>query len=362
LVKIDGSFNPLNLQNIFFMNFGQATIKDIARELKISVSTVSRALKDYPGISQKTKDKVKKLAEELNYRPNAVALSLRKNKSFTIGVIVPEIVHFFFSTVISGIEEIANKNGYNVVLCQTNEKLDREISSIQTMLDNRIDGLMVSFSKETVDFEHFKNLLDKDFPIVFFDRTPEIANAVSVMVDDWEGAYQAVNHLIEQGYNKIAHLSGPKNLPISQKRKKGYLDALKEAGLKVEENWIMECPLGTKEESFEKIKKLFSSSKNLPDAIFANNDMAAAGGILALKNLGIQIPEQVGVVGFSNWQFSSMIDPPLSSVSQPGFLIGEKATELLLKKIEGKTEGMLQGRHTEILKTELIIRKSSQRK
>jgi len=341
------------------MNFGQATIKDIAKELNISVSTVSRALKDYPGISKQTKNKVKQLAEKLNYRPNAVALSLRKNKSFTIGVIVPEIVHFFFSTVISGIEEVAFKNGYNVVLCQTNEKLSREISSIQTMLDNRIDGLLVSFSKETANFEHFIHLLNKNFPVVFFDRIPDIPNSISVMVDDHEGAYQATKHLINQGYEKIAHLGGPKNLPISKNRNHGYLKALKEARLNINHEWILECPIGTLEEGQSVTEKLFIDPKNRPDAIFANHDISAAGAILALKNLGYKIPEEIGVIGFSNWQFSSMIEPPLSSVDQPGFLIGEKATELLLKKIDEKPGEFELKSHLEVLKTNLIIRKSS---
>jgi LacI family transcriptional regulator len=344
------------------MNFGQATIKDIAKELNISVSTVSRALKDYPGISKKTKDKVKKLAEELNYRPNAVALSLRKNKSFTIGVIVPEIVHFFFSTVISGIEEVAFKHGYNVVLCQTNEKFSREITSVQTLLDNRIDGLLVSFSKETVDFSHFADLLNKNFPVVFFDRTPDIPNSVSVIVDDHEGAYQAVQHLIAQGFQKICHYLGPQNLPISQKRLQGYRDALADAGLQVVEDWIVECPIGSLEESMGITQKIFKDKNNCPDAIFASNDIAAAGAIQSLKKIGFSIPDEIGVVGFSNWQFSEMMEPPLSSVAQPGFLMGEKATELLLEIIDEKPQLTTMPSKIEVLKTELIIRNSSLRK
>lgn len=342
------------------MKIGQATIKDIARELNVSSSTVSRALKDYPGISDETKRKVKELAEKLNYRPNAIALSLRKSRSFTIGVIIPEVVHFFFSTVISGIEEVAYSRGYNVILTQTNEKLAREKSSIETMLSNQIDGFLVSYSKETEDFEHFSKLLDQGFPIVFFDRVPEIPNAINVMVDDYKGAYDAVTHLIHQGYERIAHLAGPRNLMISQERERGYRDALTNHGIEINPSLIIECPIGTDEESHRITKDLFENLDQKPDAFFANNDMAAVGAMLACKSLGLKIPEDVGIVGFSNWQFCSMIDPSLSSVAQPGFNMGAKATEILLDIIEKKIETK------EIalpitLDTELLVRKSSVR-
>ena len=340
------------------MKLGQATIKDIARELNVSSSTVSRALKDYPGISDETKRKVKELAEKLNYRPNAVALSLRKSKTFTIGVIIPEVVHFFFSTVISGIEEVAFSNGYNVILCQTNEKLTREQSSIETMLSNQIDGFLVSFSRETTDFQHFKKLLDLGFPIVFFDRLPDLEKTVNVTVNDYQGAYDAVKHLIDQGYRKIIHLSGPQNLNISKQRRGGYVDALKSAGIEPQADWIIECPYGTEKESFEIASQLFKNPDNRPDAIFAHHDIVAVGAMMALKNLGLEIPNDVGVVGFSNWQFSSMIDPPLSTVSQPGFKIGEQAAKLLIEMIDRKKTEPMEPKDI-ILDTELLVRKSS---
>lgn len=344
------------------MKLGQATIKDIARELNVSFSTVSRALKDYPGISDETKKRVKELAKKLNYRPNAVALSLRKSKSFTIGVIIPEVVHFFFSTVISGVEEVASANGYNVILCQTNENLTREKSSIDTMVSNQIDGLLVSYSKETTDFGHFTRLMELDYPIVFFDRLPEIENSVNVTVDDFNGAYQAVKHLIAQGYKKIAHFAGPKNLAISKKRKAGYIAALEESGIQVDQNLIVECPSGTEKESYEMALALFENTAIRPDALFAHHDIVAAGAMMAIKSLGLRIPEDVGVVGYSNWQFSSMIDPPLTTVSQPGSKIGEKATEILLEMIDGKKDKLNYGQFKNVvLDTELLIRKSSVR-
>jgi DNA-binding LacI/PurR family transcriptional regulator len=340
------------------MKIGQATIKDIASELNVSASTVSRALKDYPGISNETKRKVKEVAEKLNYRPNAIALSLRKSRSFTIGVIIPEVVHFFFATVISGIEEVASSRGYNVILSQTNESLTREKSSIDTMLSNQIDGFLISFSKETTDFEHFSRLLNYGYPIVFFDRVPDIPHAISVMVDDRRGAYNATSHLISQGYMRIAHLSGPKNLKISQERARGYKDALANHGVSVDPALIVECAYGTSDEGIKITQSLFKSMEQKPDAIFANNDMAAVGAMLACKSLGYRIPEEIGIVGFSNWQFCAMIEPTLSSVAQPGFKIGVKATELLLDMIEKKID---PDTITEpiVLETELLIRNSS---
>ncbi|MBN7815907.1 LacI family DNA-binding transcriptional regulator [Algoriphagus pacificus] len=342
------------------MKIGQATIKDIARELNLSASTISRALKDYPGISEETKKKVKEVAEKMNYRPNAIALSLRKSRSFTIGVIIPEVVHFFFSTVISGIEEVAFSRGYNVILTQTNEKIEREKSSINTMLSNQIDGFMVSFSKETEDFEHFSKLIEQGYPIVFFDRVPDIPHAINVMVDDYQGAYDATSHLISQGYQKIVHLSGPKNLKISHERARGYTDALKNHGIPVRPEYIVESAVGTPDEGKEITKKLLSSLPDLPDAFFGNNDMAAVGAMLACKEHGLRVPEDVGIVGFSNWQFCSMIDPSLSSVFQPGFAMGAKATEVLLDIIEKKID-VDDFNSPIVLETELMVRNSSKR-
>ncbi len=340
------------------MKIGQATIKDIAQELNVSASTVSRALKDYPGISDETKRKVKEVAKKLNYRPNAIALSLRKSRSFTIGVIIPEVVHFFFSTVISGIEEVASSRGYNVILSQTNESFAREKSSIDTMLSNQIDGFLVSFSKGTTDFEHFTKLLDYGYPIVFFDRIPEIPNAISVMVDDYRGAYNATSHLISQGYTKIAHLAGPSNLSISKEREKGYRDALTNHGMKVHPELIIECAYGTNDEGFKVTEDLLKNGKIKPDALFANNDMAAVGAMLAFKSMGFKIPEEVGIVGFSNWQFCAIIEPSLSSVSQPGFKMGETATQMLLDMIEQKLDPASITAPI-VLETELLVRKSS---
>ncbi|WP_111671083.1 LacI family DNA-binding transcriptional regulator [Algoriphagus litoralis] len=342
------------------MKLDQVTIKDIARELKVSSSTVSRALKDYPGISDETKRRVKELADKMNYRPNAIALSLQKGRSFTIGVIIPEVVHFFFSTVISGIEEVAFDRGYKVILTQTNEKLVREKSSIDTMLANQIDGVLVSYSKETTNFDHFSQLLDKGFPIVFFDRVPNIEQAITVTVDDYSGAYEATKHLLRQGYRNIVHLSGPSNLNISRERQRGYTNALIDHGFTPDPEFIVECTLGTDDEAQKTTTEILKSFKKKPDAFFANNDMAAVGAMLACKAAGLRVPEDVGIVGFSNWQFCSMIDPTLTSVAQPGFNMGAKATEILLDLVEKKIQ-LHEFSNSVVLDTELLIRKSSVR-
>jgi LacI family transcriptional regulator len=340
------------------MRLEQATIKDIARELQVSSSTVSRALKDYPGISDETKRKVKEMADKLNYRPNAIALSLRKSRSFTIGVIIPEVVHFFFSTVISGIEEVAFSRGYNVILTQTNEKLAREKSSIDTMLSNQIDGFLVSYSKETTDFQHFSKLLNQGYPIVFFDRVPEISGAIHVI--DYAGAYAATKHLIQQGFSRIVHLAGPSNLKISQERTRGYKDALGEFGIPFLPELLVECTQGSDEEAHKITAQLLKSISPRPDAFFANNDMAAMGAIQACKSAGFAVPEDIGVVGFSNWQFCSIVDPSLSSVAQNGFRIGSTATEILLDWIEKKINPDTI-EPSVVLETELLVRKSSVR-
>lgn len=342
------------------MRLEQATIKDIARELQVSSSTVSRALKDYPGISDETKRKVKEMAEKLNYRPNAIALSLRKSRSFTIGVIIPEVVHFFFSTVISGIEEVASSRGFNVILSQTNEKLVREKSSIDTMLSNQIDGFLVSYSKETTDFTHFSKLLDQGYPIVFFDRVPEIQQAIHVIVDDYAGAYEATKHLIQQGFSRIVHLAGPSNLKISQERSRGYKNALNDYGIPFSPELLVECTQGTNEEAQLITTKLLTTIHPRPDAFFANNDMAAVGAMMACKAAGYVVPNDIGVVGFSNWQFCSFVDPSLSSVAQNGFHIGTTATEILLDWIEKKINPK-EIPASVVLETELLVRKSSVR-
>jgi len=337
------------------MKKGQVTIKDIAKELNISCSTVSRALKDFPGISPNTRKAVMDLANQYNYRPNAIALSLRNQKTNVIGVIIPETVHFFFSTVISGIEDEAMKEGYNVMICQSNENYEREADSIDALMSARVDGLLVSISRETSDLAHLQKVVDEGVPMVFFDRLVEGMNATSVIVDDYQGAYDAVEHLIEQGCRNIVHLAGPENLIIGRKRKEGYLSALEDNEIPIDESYIVECRYGTQEEAETAMEKLLASGKRI-DGVFANNDMAALGSLKAIKKAGLKIPDDIAIVGYSDWQFSSLVHPSISSVSQPGYEMGREAARMMFEEINRKEVGKSV---IKILDTELIVRESS---
>lgn len=344
------------------MSFNQVTIKDIARELGISPSTVSRALKNHPDISAETKKAVHELAEKLNYQPNIVALSLRHRKTNTIGVVIPEIVHYFFSTVISGIESVAYEAGYNVILTQSNESAQREATDLKALFNSRVDGMLISISRETNHYEHIESILAKDVPVVFFDRSYDNPNTSKVLVDDYEGAYEAVKHLIEQGCRRVAHLEMAPGLAIAEDRKRGYVDALKDHNLPVDEKLTIICPSGSLEDGQRAAEQLLSL-KALPDSIFANNDLLAFGAMQVIKKKGLKIPDDIAIVGYSNWFFSALMDPPLSSVHQPGFEMGMEAARLLISQIEMKEKG---GRdivpEKKVLKTHLVIRESSLKK
>jgi LacI family transcriptional regulator len=344
------------------MKFNQVTIKDIARELGISPSTVSRALKDHPDISSETKKAVGELAERLNYQPNIVALSLRQRKTNTIGVIIPEIVHFFFSTVISGIEDVAYQAGYNVILAQSNESYQREVTDMKALFNSRVDGMLLSLSRETTNFDHIESILSKGVPIVFYDRFYANPNTSKVIVDDYVGAKEAVLHLIEQGCKRIAHLEGAPNLIISKDRLRGYQDALSESNLEIRENYTVVCPNNSFEEGKKATRKLMALNVP-PDAIFCANDPMAMGAIMAVKEKGLTIPDDVALVGFSNWFFAEITDPSLTTVDQPGFEMGQEAARLLIRHIELRDKDQDDPvPETKVLKTKLIIRNSSLRK
>jgi len=362
---VESTHNPeaeTEPSNLFNMKYNQVTIKDIARELGISPSTVSRALKDHPDISPETKKAVNELAEKLNYQPNVVALSLRQSKTNTLGVIIPEIVHFFFSTVISGIEDVAYSAGYNVILTQSNESLQRELTDMKALFNSRVDGMLISLSRETTNFDHIESMLAKGVPMVFFDRVYEHPSSSKVIVDDFSGAKEATLHLIDQGCKRIAHIEGSPNLAITKQRLEGYLEALKDRGVAIDKNLIYPCPEATIEAGKEVTEKMLAGGP-APDAIFATNDPVAMGAMQAIRAKGLKIPGDIAVVGFSNWLFSSMMDPPLSSVDQPGFEMGQEATKLLIRQIEMKSKENLDPQpETKILKTRLVVRESSSKK
>jgi LacI family transcriptional regulator len=336
------------------MKSGLVTIKDLARELKISPSTVSRALKNHPDISKETKRAVNELAEKLNYQPNAVALSLKQRRSNTIGVIIPEIVHYFFSSVISGIEDVAYDSGFNVIICQSNERYEREVANTKTLLASRVDGVLVSISKETDDFKHLHSLRDNGIPLVFYDRIVPGLIADQVIIDDLDAAYRATMHLIESGRRRIAHFAGPQKLLIGQQRKQGYFKALNESGLEIDEQLIIEA------DSFEKARMAVMKLLNLGvefDGLFAVNDLTAIGAMQTIQKRGIKIPDQIAIVGFSDGRFSGITDPTLTSVDQHGYEMGTMATQMLLKRITNDAEDYPA--ETKVLDANLIVRGSS---
>jgi DNA-binding LacI/PurR family transcriptional regulator len=331
----------------------QTTIKDIAKALGISPSTVSRALKDHPDISPKTRKAVKELAEKLHYEPNAIALSLRSKSSKTVGVIIPEIVHYFFSSVISGIEEVAYREGYTVIICQSNEDYEKERHIIQTLMSKRVDGILVSVSKTTTNFDHFLELQKSNIPLVFYDRVLNIPNSDRVIVDDYTGAYKAVEHLIKMGCQRIAHLATSQELLIGRNRKAGYIQALKDNHIEVDDEIILRCD--TDRHAVKCIPYILSLQKKV-DGIFAVNDLTAITAMSIIKRSGYKIPDDIAIVGFSNSIYSSLTDPPLTTIEQQGPQVGRRAMELLLERIHA--DNPIETR-VEQIKTDLIVRGSS---
>ncbi len=332
------------------MNKTQITIKDIARELNISPSTVSRALKNHPDISQETKNEVNEFARKHNYKPNALALSLRTSRNNTIGVIVPEIIHFFFSSVLSGIEEVANSEGFNVIICQSNEDYEKEKKNTQALISTRVSGVLASLSKHTTNYDHFQDIVDVGIPLVFFDRICIGINTDRVVVDDYAGAFAAVEYLIQSGCKRIAFFSSPLHLEISKNRKNGYLDALHKYKIPVDESLIRVCD--TREEAIIITPEILDRPDR-PDAFFAINDHCATGIMYAVKQARLKIPDDISIMGFTDGELAKASDPMLSTVEQHGFDMGKHAAKLLIDKINGVT----QGRYTnKIVRTNLIIR------
>lgn len=329
------------------------TIKDIARELGISPSTVSRALKDHPDISQSTRDAVNELAERWNYRPNPIALSLKSGTSKTIGVIIPDVVHYFFSTVISGIEDVVYQRDYNMILCQSNELWEHEVKNIKTLLASRVDGILASVAKTTTDFRHYRSILEKDIPLVFFDRAVEEIDTDSVVIDDETGAYKAVNHLLRMGKKRVVHLTGPTQLAIARNRLSGYIRAMKEYRLTPGDEDMIKCD---DIESAERIIPGLLKRNPRPEAFFAVNDLTAAQTLMIIKRHGLRVPEDIAVVGFTNSQIATLTDPGLTSVDQKGFEMGQEAARLLIDRIENQRRGPVQNK---VIVSELVVRGST---
>jgi DNA-binding LacI/PurR family transcriptional regulator len=334
----------------------QATIKDIAKRLNISTSTVSRALSDHPDISRETKGKVQAVARQMDYHPNTIAKSLQRKHSLVIGVVVPQVKHYFFASIMAGITDVAYQAGFTVMICQSNEDFQREMSNIDVLISNRVAGLLISVSSTTRNCDHFIKLKRRGIPLVFFDRVCPEMDVSTVVVDDYDGAFNAVEYLIRKGYQRIGHLGGPEFLSISRLRFNGYHDALQKHGVPLREDWIIRGGLN-EEDGSESVTKLLEQAKILPDALFCVNDPVALGAMLRLKEKGIRIPDEMAVMGFTDNPEASMIEPPLTTVRQPAYLIGKTAAELLLDQIQNKSHRN-RPMH-KVLKTELIIRKSA---
>jgi LacI family transcriptional regulator len=331
------------------------TIKDIARQLNISVSTVSRAIRNASDVNPETKKTVLALVEELNYQPNQLALSLRNKQTHTIGVIVPNL-DYVLSMMVRGIDEVALEAGYTVMICQSNESFGREILNTRRLLDSLVDGFIISVSSETKTFDHFKKIQEKNIPMVVFDRVTPALVAPSVRIDNEYGGCIATEHLLEQGYKRIAILAGPKNLGISNSRLDGYLAALKKYKIKKDDDLIIHCDFN-QDYAFFATQELLAMKKR-PDAIFTISDRMAIGAMLAIKKKGLSMPEDIGLVGFNNEPVTSLVTPQISSVDMSAFELGKAAAKLFIETMHDH-EDMTAVEH--VMKPKLFIRESSKR-
>ena len=336
----------------------QATIKDIALSLNIAPSTVSRALKDHYSISQKTKDAVMKLAKELNYRPNTIALSLLNKRTNVIGVLIPEVVQPFYSSAISGIEKEAISKGFRVIFCQSHESTKLEIEALQALENSRVDGIIICHASENKDFSHIRNAKEMGIPLVLLDRAIDGLNVSKVVANDEQGAFTITKHLILGGFSRIAHIAGPTQLSITKNRLKGYLDALEHYKMPIDKQLIKTSNLKPKdvERQVESLLKL----PNPPDAIFCVNDPTAITASQFLKERGLNIPEDIAVAGFDNQPITAYTEPSITTIIQPSYEMGSTAARLLLKEIMNPDEGIAP--ETKIMETRLITRKSTVRK
>ena len=340
--------------------FESYTIKDIAKALGVSTSTVSRALKGSYEIGAETKRLVQEYAEKVNYRPNPIALSLKDQKSHSIGVVVCEVANDYFSQAINGIESIAYNLGYHVIITQTHESFDREMVNVQHLLSRHVDGLLVSLSAQTTDTSQFKYLHEKGFPIVFFDRVATDINTHRVVANNFKGSFDATELLINSGFKKIAHLTSSNNLSISHERFDGFKAAMDKHGLEFKPGYLKHCEHGGMiHDEIEFAVKALLAMDDRPEAIFIGADRLTISCVSILKKLGIKIPGDIALAGFTNSDVVELFDPPLTVVRQPAFQIGQKATEMLIKTIESKWP--VEDFITEQVEIELIARSSSQR-
>ena len=335
------------------------TIKDLAKMLNISVSTVSRSMRNVHDVNYETRQRVLELAEKLDYQTNQVALSLVNSKTKTIGVIVPNIGYSFFSEVLQGLESEAEKAGYGLLLCQSSEKFENEKSRIKNLLKLQVDGLILSLSNDTENYDHISRIIEKGIPLVVFDRYSKELECSKVIIDNKMAAKEAVTHLIKNGCRNIAFLSGPAHLQISKERKLGYQEALTDYSLPFNPDNVLNCDFSLKNVSAN-IETFWKLHDKKPDGIFAVSDRIAFTAIHCLKKLNVRFPEDVAVIGFNDDPFGCMFLPPLSSIRQPAEQMGKDAVKLLLKQINAPINAPVEF-ETVVLPTALVERESSKR-
>lgn len=335
-----------------------STIYDISEKLNLSTATVSRALNNSPKVSPKTKAKVLKAASELNYQQNQVALALKSGQTKFVGVVVPFLTHNFFSNVIGGIDGKLSPEGYHVAIYQTHEKYETEVKHINALLTAQVDGIFLSVSRETRNYDHIEAVLNKRKPLIFFDRKLPVKGTSSVVINDYKASYESTVHLINQGCKNIAHFAGDFNLDIYKQRFDGYLQALKDYGLKFNKQFFFKTDQ-TIEGGIEGMKYIWQHELK-PDAIFSSSDFALAGAIQVIRELNLAIPEDIAITGFSNEPFTQFLETPISTVDQCPSKMGEKAAEIFLNKVQHKEK--LEKENHISLTPEFLIRKSTLKK
>ncbi|WP_439481399.1 LacI family DNA-binding transcriptional regulator [Cyclobacterium plantarum] len=333
------------------------TIHDIALEVGVTASTVSRALNNHPRISATTKKMVLDAAKAINYKPNRIAAALRHGKSKLIGIIVPTINRNFFSSIVRGIEEHANALDYKVMISQFYDDYKKEVATIEALLDARVDGIMVSLGKNTHNFNHFESVLQKGIPLVFFDRTTDKLNVNQVIINDYLSAYQATNHLIEQGYRHIAHFTSHMKIRIYQERLRGYEQALLDNGINFDPRLVVESNMQL-DGGQKSTHRLLDNNLGF-DAIFSASDYAIVGALQELKRINVKIPQEVGLVGFSNEPFTAFTEPTLSTVDQKAIDMGQSAAALFFEMVNADQRN--KPKVKKVLDANLIIRASSKR-
>lgn len=337
-------------------SISKVTIEDIARALNITAATVSRALHNHPAIKEATKKIVKETAERLNYRPNRIASSLRLGRSNIIGVIIPSAEINFFGSVIHGIEKVANINGYNVLIYQSNELYESEKKGVQTFLQSQVDGVLASISKETINLDHYNEIKRRGIPLVLFDRANDALGVSSVVVNDYRGAFDATRHLISQGCRRIAHIGGQQHVNIFNQRLKGYIDALNTHNIALDDDLIVYGKVSI--ESGRECMNRLLGGPNVPDGVFAVEDFTALGAMQAIKSAGKKMPEDIALIGFANEAFGEYLTPSLSTVNQQTVVMGEEAAKLFF---ELQANGNVHNSQPKklVLEPELVCRQSS---